>query len=400
MIAISMSPSAGQSLRNFVLRCFGTLVAVILCFVIYYIVNGNPAGILIFFFIFLHSGSYIILKYPQWIPIGIVGQITIALVIGYELQAKQVGLDAAQTNGQVYYPIYILAPIRLATVLVGLLLAFFWTIFPYPISEHAQLRQGLGSSLYLLANGYSVMHETVRTRIRGAEGDTNIKDSPGRQLEKSRNSLFAKSSIVIQGLRAQISFVRYDIPIGGAFPRQQYERIIDRLQSILNFMSLVSYASKDFTELQRRGQENESETSWLRDFRRLIGEANVTSQSVTTLLILLSSAINNGQPLPPYLRIPEPYLLSRRLEEMDNDILSVRHIAEPGYACFAVLQIGTKCIIDDLKELLAGVKELVGELDFSYHVVNAGDEEKSGGEEEEETLVFARGRGEGKGKED
>ncbi|GAB7357843.1 hypothetical protein MBLNU230_g0014t1 [Neophaeotheca triangularis] len=393
MIAISMSPSAGQSLRNFLLRVFGTLVAVILCFVAYYIVNGSPAGVLVFTFIFLHAGSYIILRYPQWTPIGIVGQITIVVVIGYELQVNQLGVQVAVSNGQAYYPVYILAPIRLATVCAGLLLAFFWTIFPYPISEHSQLRKGLGSSLYLLANSYSVMHETIRTRIRGVEGDTKVKNSPGRKLEKSRNSLFAKSNIVIQGLRAQISFVKYDLPIGGAFPRQQYEKIIDHLQSIHNFMSLVSYASKDFTALQQRGKDSESQSAWLSDFRRLIGEANVTSQSVTTLLILLSSAINNGQPLPPYLRIPEPYLLSKRLEEMDRDILSVRHIAEPGYACFAVLQIGTKCIIDDLKGLLAGVKELVGELDFSYHVVEGEEGEKH---LSQETLVFSDGRGKGK----
>ena len=57
---------------------------------------------------------------------------------------------------QAYYPVWELGLIRLATVLGGLFVAWVWTIIPYPITEHSQLRKNLGSSLYLLANYYSV----------------------------------------------------------------------------------------------------------------------------------------------------------------------------------------------------------------------------------------------------
>lgn len=65
-----------------------------------------------------------------------------------------------------------------------------------------------------------------------------------------------------------------------------------------------------------------------------MNEANLTSQTVTSLLSLLSSSVTNGNALPPYLRTPEPYALAERLENIDRDILSVKHIAEPGYASF------------------------------------------------------------------
>ena len=74
-------------------------------------------------------------------------------------------------------------------------------------------------------------------------------------------------------------------------------------------------------------------------------------------------------------------MLTERLEQIDKDILSIRHIAEPGYASFAVIQIGTKSLLDDLKKLLEGVKKLVGELDFSYHVISTGDASKNVSEE-------------------
>ncbi|RMY77600.1 hypothetical protein D0863_01236 [Hortaea werneckii] len=372
MISISMNPSAGQSLRNFVLRILGTFVFMLLSWVAYYIVDGETAGVLVFYFIFLHLGVYIILKRPEILPVGMIGQITITLILGYELQVRQIGVEVATSNDQAYYPIYILAPIRLATVCGGLFLAWIWTVFPYPITEHSQLRQGLGRSLYLLANYYSGVHESVRMRLRGGEGDITLKDSPGYQLDKARQKVYSKCSTVLTGLRTQASFVKFDIPIGGKFPRERYQAIISQMQSALDFMVLISLASSDFDDLQQLDDRDHG-SEWLANFRRLVNDAHVTSETITTLLALVSASVSNGSALPPYLRVPEPYQLTQRLDEMDQDILSVRHIAEPGYSSFAVIQIGTKCMLDDLRKILAGVKELVGELDFSYHVVSTAN---------------------------
>jgi hypothetical protein len=124
---------------------------------------------------------------------------------------------------------------------------------------------------------------------------------------------------------------------------------------------------------------------WFNDFRRVTAKTNVTSHEITSLLALLSSSIQNGQPLPPYLSSPEGYQLRKKLEVVDHDILSLRHIAEPGYAAFAVMAISTRCIHMDLDKLLAAVRRLVGELDFSFHVVSTR-------EGSEETLVKSSSR--------
>jgi hypothetical protein len=125
---------------------------------------------------------------------------------------------------------------------------------------------------------------------------------------------------------------------------------------------------------------------WFADFRRLTNNTNITSHEITSLLALLSSSITNGQPLPPYLHSPAGYELSKKLNAVDHDILSVRHIAEPGYAAFAVMAISTQCIHMDLERLLESVKKVVGELDFSFHVVSTR-------EGSEETLVKSVSRG-------
>lgn len=386
MTSIGMQPSAGQSLRSSFFRIIGTAGFWVLSLLCWYIPVGRNAGVIVLYFVVLHLGPWIMLMYPSYTTLGVIGPITMTLILGYELQVLKIGIEVAQSNGQAYQPVYILGPIRLATVIGGLFLGWLWTIFPYPVSEHAELRKSLGSSLYLLANYYSVMHETVRARLRGIEDDPTIKGSVSQRLEKSRRTIFGKCNLLLSGMRGRTAFIKFDIPLGGRFPKKQYELIIEQMQSMLNFMALVSFASTSFADLQSRTEDSETQLRWLRSFRKLIGETNVTSQAITTLLTLMSASVANGQPLPPYLRVPEPFRYTEKLDEMDKDLLSVKHIAEPGYASFAVTQLATKCVIDDLKKLLEDVRDLVGELDFSYHVVSTAEPE-----DEEETLTFGAG---------
>ena len=387
MVSIGMTPSAGQSLRTYIQRSLGTLAAMALSYVAWYIVDGNNAGVIVFFFIFCHGYIWLMLKYPAILPIGQIGQITMVLILGYELQTRKIGIQQAQSNGQAYYPVYTLAPIRLATVLAGLFVAWIFTIFPYPITEHARLRRNLGSAFYLLANYYSVVHETLKLRLSGGLGDQTLKDSPGSRLDKSRHNIYAKCNILLSSLRAQSAFVKYDIPVGGRFPAENYSRIVNLLSDTLNFMALISTASATFSHLEN---DHEGGSRWLANLRRIVVEANLTSQAITSVLTLLSASIINKQALPPYVRLPEPYALSQKLDAIDSDVLSVRHIAEPGYASFACIQIVTKNLNDEMKDLLAAVKELVGELDFSYHIVSTRDESAN---QPEGTLRYTNSRG-------
>lgn len=209
-----MTPSAGQSLFSFVLRIIGTFAAMVTSFIMWYIVDGHTAGVLVFFWFFVAWGFFIVLKYPQFTQVGMIYSVTNTLIIGYELQVKKIGVAVSVTNGQAYYPIYELAPYRLATVCAGIFVAWVWTIFPYPISEHSELRQKLGSSLYLLANYYSVVVETVKVRVRGdceTLSSLHDKENPAKKLEKIRQTVFSKSVLLLQGLRTHSNFVRVSL---------------------------------------------------------------------------------------------------------------------------------------------------------------------------------------------
>jgi hypothetical protein len=228
MIAISMTPTAGQSIFQFCLRIAGTAIAMIVAWLIWYIPGQHTAGILVFVFIFVAIGFYIPLKRIDLVIAGLISVVTATMIVGYELQVRKIGVQAATaTTGQPAYPIYELGPYRLATVVGGLAVAFFWTIFPYPITEHSTLRQKLGGALYLTANLYSIMHEQVMSRIRGDAGDEeNDKESPGYALTKARNKVFAKQMLTLQGLKMHAAFVKWEFPLGGKFPQKEYEEII------------------------------------------------------------------------------------------------------------------------------------------------------------------------------
>ena len=58
-----------------------------------------------------------------------------------------------------------------------------------------------------------------------------------------------------------------------------------------------------------------------------------------------------GTPLPPYIQMPEPFAFVRRVNEVDKDLLSIRHIAEPEYSAFAVMQIVARLINEDIVKL-------------------------------------------------
>jgi len=229
MVSISMTPTAGQSVFGFLLRIVGTVLAMVVAFCIWYISGQHTAGVMVLFWIFVACAFYVPIKYPRYTIVGVIGVVTTTLIIGYELEVRKIGQEVASSNGQPYYPIYLLGPYRLATVTGGLAMAFIWTFFPFPINEHSALRQTLGAALYLSANYYSIVHETVMSRIRGDEGDLEDKTSPGYKLAKARNKVFSKYMLLSQALRTYSGFTSWELPLGGRFPKDDYDTIINSL---------------------------------------------------------------------------------------------------------------------------------------------------------------------------
>jgi hypothetical protein len=141
----------------------------------------------------------------------------------------------------------------------------------------------------------------------------------------------------------------------------------------MNYMSLVSYATQTWStpSFSSSDSSTPSHHAWLEDFAVLLNEVGPTTHAITSSLALLSASVTQGSALPPYMSLPEPYELSRRLEKLDKGILDSRHVEEPGYSAYAVMQVASSLVTDDLKRLVEDVKSLVGEVDFSFKVVTS-----------------------------
>lgn len=143
----------------------------------------------------------------------------------------------------------------------------------------------------------------------------------------------------------------------------------------MKYLSLMSYStqtfSKDTEDLPKSAHANDR--VWLDDVSRLLKTIDPTSHAITSVLALLSASVIQGSALPPYMQLPQPFQLSRRLEELDRGILDIRHVEEPGYSAYAVMQVTSSLVTADLKRLVEHVKELVGEVDFSFRVVDSDE---------------------------
>ncbi|KAF6824623.1 hypothetical protein CMUS01_10150 [Colletotrichum musicola] len=455
MIAIGMTITAGQSIFGFVCRVGGTLVAVISSYIIWYIVVERTAGVIVFLWLFIFVEQYFILKHPRFMPVWLILIITQVLIIGYELQVQKIGERLAASTGQPYYPTYLLAPYRLACVAAGCLVAFVWTVFPSPMTDRRWLRKDLSASLYLLANYFSIITETIKATMADTHGDVGTPGTPAHKMEKERRRILGKLLLLLPSLDMHAQWQRWEPDIGGKFPRETYEDVIRRSTSIMRYLTLIAYT---ITWTPRDGRPSTASSSasgaaaaaddraWLRALTHVLRGIEPTQHTILSTLTLLSNSLLSGQSLPPFMQLPRPNELTRRLlhlrapdpsepqggvrrrgselehrlvtvhthtgeevrsasgaRRLDDDeaatlseqsesaglpplgsgtILDVRNVEQHGYTEFAVLQVCSSLVCDDLEGLVRSVSSLVGVVDFSFRV-NASKSTVSSSEEED-----------------
>ncbi|KAK8007793.1 hypothetical protein PG989_001783 [Apiospora arundinis] len=455
IIAIGMTQTSGQSIQGFFCRVGGTVISMVLALVNWYIVNEHTAGILVFMFVFLVFEHYFLLKFPQFTPAVMICMVTHVMIVGYELQVLKLGVRASEASGQKFYPIYTLAPYRLACVAAGCAVAFFWTIFPSPLTERTWIRRDLSATLYLLANYFSVIDASLKAKLHGTGGDARHKHSPGNRLKKHRQLLLGKLLLLLPSLKQHADWQRWEPTIGGAFPRAVYEDIIMRATRIMSYLTLMAH-TVGYTP---PGSENASGTvadrAWMDALAELMADVVPTKRGIVCTLTLLSHSLQTGHSLPPNMPLPRPFALTRRLgvlaqrrhrrerergdssiERDDSDsgsdsdtesdrssilrqdevarktsassssstggaahsggpfgLLDAKNMAENGYAEFAVLQVCSSLICDDLEDLVRDVTKLVGVVDFSFRVEGSSSTFGGGSSTDGEQDVGNSGKG-------
>jgi hypothetical protein len=77
-----MTPISGTAIYGFAGRAFGTTLAMIMAYVNWYIVDGRPAGVIIFFLISMMLYYHFLSKFPRFLVIFILAAVNHVLIIG------------------------------------------------------------------------------------------------------------------------------------------------------------------------------------------------------------------------------------------------------------------------------------------------------------------------------
>ncbi|KAK4097486.1 hypothetical protein N658DRAFT_518600 [Parathielavia hyrcaniae] len=388
---------SGQSFFGFLCRVGGTIVAMCLSLIIWYIVGGRIPGVIVFLWLSIFISYYFFVKFPRFLPAVLIAIITQVLIIGYGLQVLAIGKAAAERTGQPFYP----------------------------------------------------------SNVHGTAGDVNVPGTPAHHLFKAGRKIFGKVMMLIPSMSQHSEWQKWEPTVGGKFPRDAYKDIIKRSTRIMAYLTLASYtmmhpthvrlshhdeddderrvrrshlrgASQSLHSRSRAPSLSSANREWMSALAAFIDVLKPTHHTILSTLTLLSNSLLSGQSLPPFLPLPRPYEMTRQLmrlrrsalpvtdmkegdhndEEEDDDdvsdgapirmvdtrtglddytaaattkrrgharrnaavanILDPRNIEQPGYAEFAVLQICTVLVCGDLEALLTAVSGLVGVVDFCF----------------------------------
>ncbi|KAB5536348.1 hypothetical protein GE09DRAFT_1139544 [Coniochaeta sp. 2T2.1] len=329
IVTMGMSITSGQSTFGFCCRLGASVLGMVSSLVMWYIADQKTPGVIVFLWLFIFAEYYFI-KFPRFITAVVYTIITQIIIIGYELQVRRLGEAVANQTGQPYYPIYLLAPYRLAMVAAGSVVAFFWTVFPCPLTDRSWLRQDLAAMMYLLGTYASVSASTLKSQIDGTAGDTELQSSPAYRLSKARRKIFGKALRQMSSIQSHVVWQRWELRIGGRFPIETYRTIIGHTTRIMWYLTLMSFIlahplrSWETREDGNNAKIQEREAGALspendrqddgrqRTIEMLHARVETTHRAVVSALFLMSNSMLSGQSLPPFVPLPRPYSMSRR----------------------------------------------------------------------------------------
>lgn len=286
---------------------------------------------------FILANQLSVVKFPKFFSIWFVALITAIVMIANELQVRRLGEEVVVQSGQAVYAPYIIFPYRLAIVALGVIVSYSWTLFPYPLAEHSELREEVAKSMYILGNFSKCIQQTIRARLHGISGDHNDISSPGFHLQTARRRIFRKYQSMSTSAKRYYGFLDWEFSLGGRFPKATYGEILPILERISSYLTLSGYLSG---ALQQQGP---GKSHWWVANQDDTLQAHLTPGGVTTRMIILHSALSRAHPMPPRMK---------DLEIPDLNTFLTREVpAEEGFAAAALIHTVNWYLVRDVNRL-------------------------------------------------
>lgn len=350
-ILLSMGRTSGSSTFLLIGRLLGTTASMVASYVIWYIVDQRTPGVLVFTWLWFMVISFLTVRFPALFSIWFVALIAAIVMIGIELQTAQIGEEVVEKSGQAVYPPYIIFPYRLAVVSLGVITGYIWTVFPYPVSEHSELRESTAQVLYELSRYYMCIQQTVFARLHRDIGDADDASSPSSRLQTALRRLFLKYRGLSADAKRSFQFLNWEFSLGGQFPKKAYGEILSILDRSGSYMALTSYLSKE-------SKSPDVIAACWAESGTGIPHIDLTPHGIASRIIILHSALGGGHPLPPGLH----RLGMGHLPQNSRDLTSKDY----EFAIAALIHNVHWYFIHDVNRLTELVREVVGELRFSF----------------------------------
>lgn len=327
MTGIALNNSTGQSAFTFMLRILASIAGTVGSLVCWYIVDGHPAGVICFCFVYMAGSFYWCVVKPKYTLLAIVSAVTPIIQLGYALNGDVLPQEVLHETDTPDYQLWRIALYRLVYVIIGLAVEYFWSIFPFPITESFVMRQEIGSCAYLLAKYNAIMTETI------------LADKPSQtasELQGARVEVLTQAQHHVSLLKMSSSYSTWQLGIGGKTPILDYREAIELLEALLTNMVIMSYAS------------SKSRSPQLRDLADM-------ARKVTATLCVVAAAITSGNALPPDFTLAT----TQQLEKDDSKTVHSFEAA-PAVAGMATNNLRTHTV-----QLRQAMKRICGELDLS-----------------------------------
>lgn len=243
-------------------------------------------------------------------------------------------------------------------ILAGVGIAFFWTIFPYPILESQELPKRFGDAIFTLAELHMGVHMAVYSKIDG------LGDAQDHSETTPFDDVFALEKRLVYeltALRMVLDNSQFEIHIANPFPKDTYEAILAKLATLFRSLLLIAYSAQSFPTTTAAGP-----SPWQRALR-----ANIPSHShsapqnrLTSALAACGTSLTRNHPLPPFVDMPDHSSLLQALKGGRLDLLDKKFEEEEGYGVLVTLHAAGILTAVEVGELIDLVGSVVGRMEL------------------------------------
>ena len=211
----------------------------------------------------------------------------------------------------------------------------------------------------VVAELHSLTHLNVYARVKRS-WDAHLEVRHQHESGALENKFIAK----VTNLRQLLGNSKYQIQLGGRFPKDIYASMINCVDGIFRSIMLVSYASRAFDEPDVRA----SVAEWMTELRRVASPDEDIEIRTISALSICASAIDRGQPLPRFYDVLETSSLLKAIEESPMKLLGHKYALEAGYSALAAMHVSAMVVAEEIKQLIRLSAELVGRVDLGYRI--------------------------------